>query len=90
MSRQPVVPKAAIRDWLALQVALLDGSIVPCASTPGDLWCSDDQEEREAATHRCAGCAVIQLCGQYASSAGESFGVWAGADRTVRPGRKSA
>jgi hypothetical protein len=47
-----------------------------------DLWTSEDPEERQLAASWCTGCPVLDEC--HAAGAGETFGVWAGMDRTKR------
>lgn len=54
-----------------------------------DLWLSDDPEERKQAAAWCAGCPVLTECADAAADAKETFGVWAGVDRTLRPPRKT-
>jgi len=52
-----------------------------------ELWMSDFPEERALAATLCHGCPVITACGEAAEANAEKFGVWAGVDRTIRPGR---
>jgi hypothetical protein len=61
----------------------------PRCSDPVDhaRWTSEDQHDRDIAAQRCSGCEVLQLCGAAAEECGETWGVWSGVDRSVRPGR---
>jgi Transcription factor WhiB len=58
----------------------------PCAHS-SDSWMSEDRDERAAAAHRCTGCPLLTLCGQYAKEIHASFGVYGGRDRTPQPRR---
>jgi len=82
----PGVPAAAIDQWQRLDQALTDiDYALPCVGPNHAWWTSDDPEEREAATNRCAPCPVIGLCAAYADAAREKFHVWASVDRGQRP-----
>ena len=49
------------------------------------MWTSDDQHDRAIAAQWCAGCALLDPCGDAAEERGEKWGVWSGVDRsTVR------
>lgn len=54
-----------------------------------DFWMPERQEERALAVAWCAGCLILEACGAAADHNDERFGVWAGVDRTPRPGRKA-
>jgi hypothetical protein len=56
--------------------------------TSHHLWLSEHPGERAIAAMLCRGCPVITECGEAAEANDERHGVWAGVDRTVRPGRK--
>jgi hypothetical protein len=58
-------------------------------SDPGtsELWLSEHKSDRAQAARMCAGCPVIEPCGQAAEAKDERFGVWAGCDRTRPPGK---
>lgn len=58
----------------------------PRCGEPGthDYWLSDDPAERRQAATWCAGCPVLELCGEDAEAQDERFGVWGGQDRTPR------
>jgi len=73
------VPKAARPAWERLSLALLDYE-PPCAADPGAWW-STDPADVEAAAKACRHCQVLRPCGEYANTAGERHGVWAGVDR---------
>jgi hypothetical protein len=68
------------------------GRSVHAAVTPGTggLWLSELGAERREACTLCAGCPVFEACAAAATARGERFGVWAGRDRTVRPGKAAA
>jgi Transcription factor WhiB len=72
--------------------ALLDlatqGERVRC-SDPIDhaRWTSDNQRDRQTAMAWCAGCPVIDLCGQAADERGEKHHVWGGVDLACAPGQ---
>jgi hypothetical protein len=51
------------------------------------MWLSEHPQERALAARMCGGCPVIAECGDAADANGERFGVWAGIDRIVRPGK---
>jgi hypothetical protein len=53
-----------------------------------ELWLSEHEGERAEAAILCIGCPVIQPCGEAAQANDERWGVWAGVDRTRRPGKK--
>ncbi|MFC5998278.1 WhiB family transcriptional regulator [Quadrisphaera sp. GCM10027208] len=77
----PAVEAAFLR--LAARLVELDdtGTTWPCRNR-GDLWYSDDADERAAAAELCAPCPALDECGRYAAAARERHGVWAGRDRT--------
>lgn len=78
-----MTPDATPQERLlfALADALERHQWIPCST--GDGWTSDDAEERAIAAELCDGCPVWDACD--AAGAGESFGVWAGVDRTPKP-----
>lgn len=51
-------------------------------------WTSEHEAERRLAARACTGCPVGRECGEAAEANDERHGVWAGVDRTVRPGQK--
>jgi hypothetical protein len=51
-------------------------------------WTSEYPTERALAALWCAGCPVFVECGEFAAAHDERWGVWAGVDRSVRPGKK--
>jgi hypothetical protein len=50
------------------------------------LWLSEDEHERAEASKLCQGCDVLTECGEVGKY--QSFGVFGGVDRSVRPGGK--
>lgn len=61
---------------------------VPClTSSQPELWISDDPEDRAEAAEACrlGECPVWTACGKAATVGRETFGVWAGRDRTILP-----
>lgn len=62
-------------------------------STGGNLWLSDDAEDRARAVVLCGPCPLLMACGAAADATGERFGVFGGVDRgaaareRVRAGR---
>jgi hypothetical protein len=56
----------------------------PRCSDPVDhaLWTSDDQHDRAVAVQWCAGCPIIDPCGQAADERGERWQVWGSKDYT--------
>ena len=64
----------------ALQAAVREAEDVPCRTHPEPLWISEDYLERRYAAAMCRTCPLLDLCGDYGRR--ESFGVWAGVDRT--------
>lgn len=50
-------------------------------------WTSEHEGERAHAALWCTGCPVWVECGEAAEANDERHGVWAGVDRSVRPGR---
>lgn len=78
----------------ALDAALLDmaarGDKPRCAWPDlAPLFVSDDHDDRARAARRCWGCPVHAQCGAAADETGETFGVWAGIDRTRRPNQRT-
>jgi hypothetical protein len=79
----------------ALTIALVTAAsrgLRPYCSDPGAewLWLSEHEAERAEAARLCRGCLVIDPCGDAAEANQERWGVWAGVDRLVRPGRKAS
>lgn len=64
-----------------LQVAVRGADRVPCRDHPEPLWISERRSEREYAALLCRACPLLEVCAEY--GARESFGTWAGQDRTV-------
>ena len=78
------IPEAALPAWRTLS-ALLTEQTPPCAVAP-DLWFSDDADSRADAAQACEYCPtrIHIACAEYANTAREQHGVWAGHDRTRR------
>lgn len=77
----------------ALTAALVrmaaDGNRPPCGEYGrGELWLSDDDDDRRLAAGWCLGCPIIAECHDAAEEMGERFGVWAGVDRTPQKARR--
>lgn len=80
-----VTAETAFRRLAARLTELDDtGTTWPCREQ-GELWFADDPDERAAAAEACRSCPALTECGDYATTAREKFGVWAGKDRTPRP-----
>jgi hypothetical protein len=47
-------------------------------------WSSELEKERRLTVRWCAGCPVLEPCGDAAAAVGERWGVWGGVDRTPR------
>lgn len=56
----------------------------PCGDRSG-AWTSEDRRERQSAAKHCAGCPLLDPCGQYGDEIRTRFGAWGGHDRTPRP-----
>jgi hypothetical protein len=82
---------ASDRLTVALVTAASKGLRPHCSHPGGEwLWLSEHEADRSEAAKLCGGCPVITECGQAAEANQERGGVWAGVDRSVRPGRKKA
>ena len=79
------------RAWNDLTTALAElaghRGHTPC-QLDANAWWSTDAEERATAARACTDCPVLGACAAYADAAQERHGVWAGLDRTPRPGLK--
>jgi hypothetical protein len=53
-------------------------------------WTSEHAAERKLAVRACAGCPVLQECGEAAGANAERWGVWGGRDFTRPAGRSRA
>lgn len=74
-----------------LDRALLDlaerGARPPCGHRwSGDLWVSDDAEDRRQAAVLCRPCPVLEACAAAAEEADERHNVWGGRDYTRHHG----
>jgi hypothetical protein len=81
----------------ALNAALVDladtGRTTPCQQRDnGDLWLSDDADDREASGHHCRRCPVIAKCLAYSREIRPplKFGVFGGFDFTPLPRKAKA
>lgn len=66
-----------------LEALFADGLGWPCLGL-GELFCSDDPQERQSVAPLCLTCLVLIECRLDADAHGEDFGIWAGVDRGVR------
>lgn len=86
------IPSTAERAWLRLRFEIDrlvdDDTPPPCVGRDAGLWISEHVGEREAAAHRCGSCPALDACQQYADTAREPFGVWAGRDRSKTTKRR--
>lgn len=83
------IPASVVRAWERLNDELWRAQgTVPCQTGSASvLWTSEQVEDRQDAVHRCGPCPAFTACAGYAEAAKEPHGVWAGVDRTPRPGR---
>ncbi len=87
MSRTPAPPPGlsseALPAWLELGHALRHlsnrGIQTGCQRHP-ERWWSSIEQEKEAAIRACQSCPVLDACRDYAVTAKEQHGVWAGRD----------
>jgi hypothetical protein len=56
------------------------GPGTPCSRTDFSLWTSALATDRLTATKLCAGCTILQSCGQQAVANKTTSGVWGGRD----------
>lgn len=86
------VPRGAVEEWSALQVAIRElGRPPACEADPEAWWPpgrprAAESERFAAAVDACGACLVRELCAAYAVAAGERDGVWGGltpADRAA-------
>jgi hypothetical protein len=59
-----------------------------CSEPTHGYWTSEHEPERRLAAVWCRGCPVLVECGEAAVANDERWGVWAGVDRSVRPGKR--
>jgi hypothetical protein len=80
----PHGPARQALDLALVNLAAAGGR--PRCGEPGTraYWTSDDAAERAQAANWCTGCRVLAECGEAADEQRETFGVWAGVDRTPR------
>jgi hypothetical protein len=81
------VPAHAIPAYVSLLNAIAEAGATPCAASP-DTWTSERADERDAATRACLDCEAFVPCRRYADVAGETHGVWGGADMNPALGRR--
>jgi hypothetical protein len=79
----------------ALTLALINAAskgLRPHCSDPTThrYWLSEHESERATAVLLCDHCPVLTVCGDTAELRQETWGVWGGVDRSVRPGRRKA
>lgn len=77
-------PAAGRQLWHRLAAAtawLVDHDHAPPCATGSDDWYSERRRTRTIAARICrAHCPLLDLCRDYADTAGERFGVWGGVD----------
>jgi hypothetical protein len=85
MTLRPQGREASERLTRALIIA--SRGLRPHCSDPSThgYWTSEREKERELAVRWCAGCPVLEPCGEAAEAVGERWGVRGGVDRTPRP-----
>lgn len=86
----PTVPAGAEAEWVRLRAGIAALPVaVPCAGPERSLWHSTDVAE-QAAARACLECPLLDRCGDYATAAGERWGVWGGTtDKERRAGRET-
>jgi len=81
--------QASDRLTIALLEAARRGERAHCSDgETAQYWMSELEAERKLAVHACRGCVVWDECDAAARANRETHGVWAGIDRTRRPGQK--
>ena len=94
MSRKNIatltVPAGAEAEWARLRdgIAALPVA-VPCAGPERPFWHSTDVAEQAAAARACLECPLLDRCGDYATVAGERWGVWGGTTDKERRARRT-
>lgn len=76
-------PEAVTALEVLVRAVYAAGDAVPCRRDP-EAWTGDNPEPgvREGAAHLCQRCPALAECDDYATTARERWGVWAGVDRT--------
>ena len=85
------LPPAAVVEWVALQLALVDLGREPLCADDPDRWWSNRASDVDDAKAVCAWCPVQRLCREYALAADEPGGTWGGmsdAERRAITGRR--
>ena len=79
------VPRGALPAYLELFAAVLAAGRTPCQNrTRSDLWYSPLVAEQEAAAAGCRVCPARIPCRDYATAAGERWGIWGGTSARQR------
>lgn len=76
------IPTASIDAWETLQGFFARGEVTPCHSRPE--WTSNRKTDKETAKRLCGDCVCRAACHEYAESAQEQHGTWAGIDRSKK------
>ena len=94
MSRKNIatltVPAGAEAEWARLRdgIAALPVA-VPCAGPERPFWHSTDVAEQAVAARACLECPLLDRCDDYATAAGERWGVWGGTTDKERRARRT-
>ena len=94
MSRKNIatltVPAGAEAEWARLRAGIAALPVaVPCAGPERPFWHSTDVAEQAAAARACLECPLLDRCGDYATAAGERWGVWGGTTDKERRARRT-
>lgn len=75
------IPAASMDTWMHFQ-SKMQGDLTPCASRPE--WTSNKAGDKARAIAGCNVCHAKAACHEYAESAQEQHGIWAGIDRSKK------
>ena len=94
MSRKNIatltVPAGAEAEWARLRAGIAALPVaVPCAGPERPFWHSTDVAEQAAAARACLECPLLDRCDDYATAAGERWGVWGGTTDKERRARRT-
>ena len=95
MSRKNIatltVPAGAEAEWARLRAGIAALPVaVPCTGPERPFWHSPDSAEQAVAARACLECPLLDRCYDYATAAGERWGVWGGTtDKERRAGRET-
>ena len=86
----PTVPAGAEAEWARLRAGIAALPVaVPCAGPERPFWHSTDVAEQAAAARACLECPLLDRCDDYATAAGERWGVWGGTTDKERRARRT-